>query len=262
MPDKRFVEAYDSVRLDPEADARIRAALARELASGEEKSKMKKPMRSLRLALIAAIIAVLLAGAAYASGLAAFTATRYMHGEGEYISLADLNKVIEQVGYPITVPAAFANGLRFEKMNVGGEAVYDENNNVLKEYYGVMISYTGDGGKEITLNLSPVLNIPGTHEKRTPSETRDVDGVTVALNFDHYKFVPEDYEKTAADLANEKTGHYFVSFGADTMQESEYAFADFVLDGTEYVLMDDHASADSGNELLQMAGEIIAAHKA
>ena len=261
MPDKRFVEAYDSIRLDPEADARIRAALARELASGEEKSEMKKTVRSLRLALIAAIIAVLLAGAAYASGLAAFTASRYMHGQGEYLSFADLPKVVKQAGYPITAPEEFSNGLRFEKMNVGGEAVYDESNNVLKEYYGVMIRYTGDNGKEITLNLSPVLNIPGTHAKRTPSRTQDVDGVTVALNFDHYKFVPEDYEKSAADLVNEKTGHYFISFGADAVQEAEYAFADFVLDGTEYVLMDARASAVSGDELLQMAAEIIAAHR-
>lgn len=261
MPDKRFVEAYDSVRLDPEAETRIRAELARELTSREEKSEMKKTVRSLRLALIAVVAAMLLAGAAYASGLASFTASHYMHGQGEYLSIADLPKVEKQVGYPITAPEEFSNGLRFEKMNVGGEAVYDESNNALMEYYGVMICYTGDSGKEITLNLSPALNIPGTHEKRTPSDTQNIEGVTVALNFDHYKLVPEDYEKSAADLANEKTGHYFISFGADMMQEAEYAFADFVLDGTEYVLMDTRASAGSGDELLQMAAEIIAAHR-
>ena len=66
MPDKHFREAYDAVRLDEESAARIWARLESELPPGEEKRSMKKLKNPIRIFILAALMAVLMVGSAYA----------------------------------------------------------------------------------------------------------------------------------------------------------------------------------------------------
>ena len=81
MPDKRFREAYDAVTLSEESAARIWAALESELLPREEKRSMKKLKNPVRVFIIAALIAVLMVGSAYAiSGIASSTGTHAMRG--------------------------------------------------------------------------------------------------------------------------------------------------------------------------------------
>ena len=262
MPDKRFREAYDAVTLSEESAARIWEALESELPPREEKRSMKKLKNPVRIFVIAALIAVLMVGSAYAiSGVAHSTGTHIMRDTGEFTSLADLPKVEKTAGYPITAVETFSNGYAFESMYLGGEAVYDESNTVLKEYYGVTFTYAKPGLRDITLSVDPVLDIAGTHEPPAPTGTRVIDGVEVSFSRDAYKLVPEDYEKTEADLAAEEAGHFYISYGSDAVEEHEFAFVGFTLDGAEYVLMDMAADADSEATLYAMATDLIAAHK-
>ena len=262
MPDKRFREAYDAVTLSEESAARIWAALESELLPREEKHSMKKLKNPVRIFVIAALIAVLMVGSAYAiSGVAHSTGTHLMRDTGEFTSLSDLPKVEKTAGYPITAVEAFSNGYAFQSMVLGGEAVYDENNTVLKEYYGVTFTYTKPGTRDLTISVDPVLDIPETHEPPAPTDSRTIDGVSVRFSLDHYKLVPENYEKTKADLAAEKAGHFYVSYGSDAVEEHEFAFVGFTLDGAEYVLMDMAANSNSEDMLYAMAAELIAAHK-
>ena len=91
MPDKRFREAYDAVTLSEESAARIWAALESELLPREEKHSMKKLKNPVRIFVIAALIAVLMVGSAYAiSGVAHSTGTHLMRDTGEFTSLSDL----------------------------------------------------------------------------------------------------------------------------------------------------------------------------
>lgn len=263
MPDKRFVEAYREIELDPDSAARIWARLEQELPPREEKHSMKKMKKPVRIALVAALIAVMMIGSAYAlSGIVHSTGSHYMHGQGEYSSLSDLPKVVKTAGYPITAVEEFSNGYTFRQMNLGGEAAFDENNQPIEEYYGVMFTYAKPGSPDMTVSVSPVLNLPGVNgAPPEPTELRQIDGVDVRLNLDHYKLVPPDYEKTEADLAREAAGHYYISFGSAAVEEHEFAFAGFVLDGVEYTLMDGAASASSLETLASMAAELIAASR-
>ena len=260
MPDKRFVDSYNKITLDPEASARIRARLEQELLHGKENEQTMNTRKTLRVALIAAVISVLLITSAYAiSGTVHGTVTHFMKDTGSYDSLAELPRAEKTAGYPITAPERFSNGYAFETLSVGGEEAYGENNETLKEYYTVYIEYERDGKSDLTLNLSPVLDLPTEREAPEPTETREIEGVTVRFSRDHFKFVPPDYEKTEEDLAAEKTGHYYVSFGADEIMEAEYTFAGFVLEGVEYTLFDQ--SGRDADFLYEMAGEILAAYQ-
>ena len=77
------------------------------------------------------------------------------------------------------------------------------------------------------------------------------------LSHDRYRLVPEDYEKTEADLAAEAAGHFYISFGADEIEERDLSSADFTLGEVNYVLL---CFADvSFDELSALAAELIAA---
>ena len=149
-------------------------------------------------------------------------------------------------------------------LRVDGEAVFGESYEVLKEYYVVHASYTKDNAQELYLHLSPVMEFENSNEApvRAPSEQLNVSGVTVSLNLDHYKVVPEDYQKTEDDLAREAAGHYYVSFGSEKIEEYDMAFASFSLGDVNYTLMDMKADEDSFTTLAQMAKEIIEESKA
>lgn len=260
MPDSRIRDAYDRVTLDPESSSRILSALEAAASPGEETANVKKIRKPLSVFVVAAILAVLMVGTAYAAfGVPAYTGSHYMHGEGEYRSLAALDKVEKTVGYPVTAVERFTNGYAFEMLSVGGEAVYDEEYNVLEEYYGVMIQYCRDGAPDVMLCLSPVPALSGDRELPEAAETQTVRDVTIRLNRDHYKLVPPDYEKTPEDEANIAAGHYMLSYGSDQIEEYDYAFAGFTLGSVEYVLMCQDADRVGLSELAAMAAELIAA---
>lgn len=223
-----------------------------------------KRKRIVTFALSAALMLVLGVSAFAIWGIPRFTGTHPMPKTAEYTSLSALPEIEKDVGYPVTVPERFSNGYAFSMLRVDGEAVFGESYEVLKEYYSVHVTYTRDGEPDLSLSLSPVSEFESSGEVpvRTPSEQRRVSGITVDLNRDHYKLVPEDYEKTEADLEREAAGHYYISFGSDQIEEREVAFADFTLDNVSYTLMDMAAKEASLDTLAQMAGEIIEEAKA
>ena len=225
--------------------------------SPERTAHMKKK-RIITAALAAALMLVLGISAFAIWGIPRFTGTHPMPKTAEYTSLSALPEIEKDVGYPVTVPEHFSNGYAFSMLRVDGKAVFGESYEVLKEYYSVHVTYTRDGKPDLSLSLSPVSEFESISE----APVRTVSSVTVDLNCDHYKVVPEDYEKTEDDLAQEAAGHYYISFGSDQIEEREVASAEFKLDNVSYTLMDMAAKETSLDTLAQMAGEIIEEAKA
>ena len=258
MSDKRFVDAYDKIELDPESADRIWSRLEQELLPGKENEQPMKTRKTLRIALIAAAISILFITSAYAvSGVVHGTGTHIMKDTGSYDSLADLPKAERIAGYPVTAPEKFSNGYGFETLYLGGEEAFGENFETLKEYYSVMVNYARDGKSDLTLNLSPVLDLPTEREAPAPTSSKEISGVEVRYSLDHYKIVPPDYEKTEEDLAAEGAGHYYISFGSDEIEEYDFSFADFELGDVQYVFHDQ--SGRDADFLYEMAEEVIAA---
>ena len=217
---------------------------------------MKK--RILTFALAAALM-LALGTAAYAVwGVPRSVATHSMPLAAEYADLSDFSKIEKIVGYPVTVPERFSNGYAFAGLRVDGQAVFGENNEVLKEYYVVNASYSKAGAPDLELEVSPVLELEGGGGSPEPGK-RLSDDVRVELKLDHYKVVPENYEKTEDDLAREAAGHYYISFGSDEIKELDIAFAGFTLSGVRYTLMDMAAEEGCFEALSLIAGEIIQA---
>ncbi len=259
MDDERLKEAFRSVSLDEQSEARIWAAIEAQAPPGKENRSVKTIKTPLRVALIAAILSVLMIGTAYAAfGVPRFTATKPMAGEGHYTKFADLPAAEKTLGFPVRALEEFGNGYAFRDMDLRGEGVYDEESNLLRDYYSLTLRYEKSEEPELTVSIVPILDLPEQSSAPEPSETRMFDGIELHYSRDYYKFVPEDYEKTPEDLAAEATGHFYISFGADRVTEVDFSSVSFTLDGAEYTLMTEGLlSADT---LCAMAGELIAAH--
>ena len=261
MTEKPIKEAYRSIVLPPDRSRLIWSAIESEIPPGEENITLKRIRRPARLFLIAAVITVLLISTAYAiSGIVHSTATHIMKDTGEYTDLSCIPEVERIAGFPITLPEAFSGGYSFSSLHLGGEAAYDENNEVVKEYYIIVATYIKAGKPDLVLSLTPILDLPGVHEKPVPSSASIIGNTEVRIFRDHYKLVPEGYEKTPEDLSSEAAGHYYISFGSDEIEERDYVFFTLDLDGVEYCAMLDGAEPIPDEMLLSIANDLIAEH--
>ena len=209
---------------------------------------------------LAAVLMLALGVTAYAIwGAPKWTATHNMENTGEYDSLKDLPEVEKIVGYDVCLVDRFSNGFSFSKLRVDGWADYDGDYQILKEYYGVNASYKAPDGAEMLLFLSPVSDNPDSQETRAASSEALLGETAVKIYRDHYKFVPEDYEKTPEDIAAEAGGHYYISFGADKTEERDIVSAELVLSNVVYTFHSDNAAECSDEMLIQMASELVKA---
>ena len=214
--------------------------------------------RLLSFALVAALILALGAAAYAISGAGRATATCAMPETGEYTDLSALPEVERIAGYPVIVPESLSDGYRFSRLAVTGMADYDENGERERAYYTINATYVRPGASDLLLSLSPVR--PESEAPDTLSgEARWIDGIAVSMRQDTYKFVPEDYEKTAAEQAAEEGGHFFISYGAEQISETEIASADFLIGNVRYTVMDMDADASSLTVLERAAADVIAA---
>ena len=232
------------------------------IQSSPERIVHMKKKRIITFALAAALMLSLGIVAYAVAGIPRWTATHSMDNTGEYTSLSELPGVEKIVGYDICLVDRFTNGFAFSKLRVDGLADYDEDYNILKEYYGVNATYRTPNGAEMMLSLSPLSDNSNSQETRSASSERVIGETAVRIYRDHYKFVPEDYEKTPEDIASEAGGHYYISFGADRIEERDIVSADVVLNDVNYTFYFDNAAECSDEMLFQMTSELLAAAKA
>ncbi len=232
------------------------------LQGSPERIVSMKKKRIITFAIAAALMLALGITAYAIAGIPRWTATHEMGNTGEYSSLDDLRKVEKTTGYDVCLVDRFSNGYAFSGMRVDGEAVYDEDYNVLEEYYTVRAIYTAADHADLLLSLSPVLDLPGSQEPPAPSSGCIIGDTEVRLYRDHYKFVPEDYVKTDDDLAAEAAGHFYISFGADRIEEKDILSADFVMNNVEYNIFCNDAFECSAEMMIQIASELLSSAKA
>jgi hypothetical protein len=87
-------------------------------------------------------------------------------------------------------------------------------------------------------------------------DIRQIGEISVSYHVDHYKFVPQDYVLTPEDKEKQAGPHFYISYGADQVEEKDYTDLGWQDNGLDYSisLFDTDLSED---ELYQMVEEMI-----
>jgi len=210
----------------------------------------------LKKACLAAVLMTLLTTTVYASGamniktLFASTASR-VYNRVEQAEAA--------AGFEVDDLETFSNGYGFAGGYVGETKALDEEDKVRLVYKEIHMDLRNGTGEELSLTAHEIHEAI-EQSSLPPQQTRRVGETVICYRVDHYKYVPADYELTQTDKAMLEQPGWFLSYGAETVDETDVAFAYWEKDGISYLLMDTDAG-ESAESLFSMAEELILSGK-
>ena len=219
--------------------------------SQERKGNTMKMKKWQKVATIAAGILVI-GGTVGAAGRQAIIYS-WSNSFPDYRSAERISEEAEKLGLP-EFPAAFECGFEFEDGNIEHARGEDDAGNSTGSWEELMASYKAADGRTVNLNVTDNY----TEDSRTPTDSRDIDGVTVRYNVDEYLFLPPDSEGNVPEYIAEREesdDHFYVSFGSEEPETTYYKGVSFERDGVHYYLFStDDVSED---EFMDMAEELI-----
>lgn len=168
---------------------------------------------------------------------------------------SDMDKVMDKAGFQMDVKESFQNGFTFEKAYVEDTRGLDENDREVLKYKEVQVNYRNADGVRLCLFAHP--DIEEITDSESPvAQTAQIGGVTVSYYRDHYKFVPPDYQLSEAEKQWQEIPGNYISYGTDTVHETDVGFACWEKDGVRYSIMDSGAKV-SPQVLFAMAKELM-----
>lgn len=217
----------------------------------------KKVVSMKKMVIGVAAACLLVSGVCFAGKTAYFVTSGAAYSEWD--SYEDLDKMEEKLGLEIDSVETFANGYSFAGAHMDTTKAMDEGHNKLYDFKELDFEYEKEGAAGLSLYMHRVLDEGET--AKTPDLTRTVtleDGTEITVRYDvyTYKFVPEDYELTEEDKANEERDDYYISVGTEEVEIKQASHATWDKDGVYYNLMGFDVEL-GGEEMLDMAEEII-----
>lgn len=239
--------------IDAKIDTEINNTLISIHSHRNQEDSMKKPNFKWLVAAVAAVC-ILIPTGVYASGKITGYVSSISLGRS-YDSYSDLEKSQDYAGFSFYTPETFSNEYTFLKMDVCDTDKLDENNNRVgsfREWYGY---YQREASPDISLIIHEIL--PESAEvDSTATEETDIDGIHVSYTVSHYKFVPVDYELTAADEAFMEQPNCYISVGSESVEETDCYYTSWEKDNLCYALMYSGTELPA-KECFTMAEEII-----
>lgn len=236
--------AFEKVMLDVEECQRKRSSF-------QERSNIMKRF-TMKKAVIATIAAVMALGTlAVASGGVKYIAS-HSSVIPDYTKYADLATAEGSVGVATGAPESFANGYRFNGINIVENSYENEEHNTIDSFRSISIRYK-NGSDTLSYDVDPrPIN---EKLKNSSTDTIEENGVTYYYNELHSKWVPGNYEPTAEEKAQVEAGTLNIGYGAAEISYSDSKSITWEKNGNTYELfcMDVDISKDA---LLGMALEI------
>ncbi len=218
-------------------DEMMNKDLKRRMEEKEMKRMRTVHFNAKKAAILAAACCLLFGTAAVASsGKITSLVSGFYHKE--FKSMEQLPEAERCAGFSIKAVESFQNGYAFSDMCVHDTKGVDEEGNTLETYREISINYEKAGEDDLT-----VYAVEAEHfhsNGRTPDKTVSIMGTEVKYYVDTYKYVPVDYELTAADEENLKRSDYFISEGTDQAEAEEvkHTFLNWTQGNVAYCIMD------------------------
>lgn len=161
----------------------------------------------------------------------------------------------QKAGFQMDDLDTFSNGYGFVSARVGENRALDQDDKVRFVYNDIAVELKNTTGDELDLIAHEARDDIPTSDT-VPSQIRTLGEVRLEYRLHHYKFVPENYELTDRDKTMMEQPGYYISYGSESIEETDVAFLNWEKDGICYTLMDSDGSESSGN-LFAMAEELI-----
>lgn len=188
-----LIRALESRAMDVHPDPHLLIRIKAEYNQRKEHPKMKSGMK--KIIAIAAVLCLLTASC-YAAVQYAVIESRSGRNITGFAELADAEK---EVGFDAKYVESFANGFRFD---CGGTGTNIDAEGAETRF--LTISYRNRQKQDLMLHIDTIGS--GTNGYFTQV----------------CKFVPQDYQPTAEDLAREKSGELMLSYGTDEIEIQTY----------------------------------------
>jgi len=234
-------------------DEMMNRALKRRMEEKEMKHMRTARFSVKKAAILAAACCLLVGTAAVASsGKVVSLVSGFYHKE--FKNMEQLPEAEKCAGFSIKAVESFQNGYAFSDMCVNDTKGVDEEGNTLETYKEISIGYEKAGEDDLTVYAVEAEHFHSSG--RVPDKTVSIMGTEVKYYVDTYKYVPADYELTAADEENLKRSDYFISEGADQVEEVKHTNVIWTQGNVTYSIMDIYG-VTAPEVMFGMAEELI-----
>ncbi|MDE7358023.1 MAG: hypothetical protein K2N39_01105, partial [Lachnospiraceae bacterium] len=166
----------------------------------------------------------------------------------------ELSEVEQELGYTVDAVEAFANGYRFDHMELDDVKGTDEGGNEIYSFRSLDIRYKKSGENSVSLCIEKPVEMPVQNE--TPNATRVCGDITLCYDTIMNKQVPPDYVLTEEDKAGEAKGDLYISVGTEEVEMHQSSTVTWDKEGVRYQLLGFDLNLGA-EEMLDMAEEIM-----
>lgn len=234
------------------ASCELKDRIDEKILETEREAGHMKHVSVKKLVIGVAVGCLLVSGGVFAAGRAVSLTSHYDH-RNDIRDYGRLSEVEQKLGYPVDAVESFANGYRFDHMelvdvkgrDVGGSEVYT--------FQTLDIIYKKSGESKLSLCIEKPVEIP---VQGAADATRVCGDITVYYDSITNKQVPPDYVMTEEDKAGEAKGDFYISVGSQEVETHQNQSVAWDKDGVRYQLLGFDLNLGA-EEMFDMAEEII-----
>ncbi len=247
MKRDEYVNAIKHITLSEEQKERL---LRKTLRAQKSNRRCNGMMRKKKMALVAA--AAVVAVSVTAGAASTLISGWFGSSSGvDYTSLPTAEQCRQDLGYTPTLLEQFDNGYVFKDGVIVENRAENDNGNTVKAFQSLDMEYVK--GNDIVTFSQMKYDVSNEAEGKVVDK---VDGVEICYSSNTYCFVPADYQLSAEEKQQEKSGEVIFSYGADEVSKQQVQTVSWN-EGELHCSLMQMDGALSQQEMVSMAEEAI-----
>lgn len=234
------------------ASCELKDRIDEKILEMEREARHMKHVSVKKLVIGVAVGCLLVSGGVFAAGRAVSLTSHYDH-RNDIRDYGRLSEVEQKLGYTVDAVEKFANGYRFDHMELVDVRGRDMGGSEVYTFQSLDIIYKKSGESSLSLCVEKPVEMP---VQGAADATRVCGDVTLYYDTLTNKRVPPDYVLTEEDKAGEARGDFYISVGSQEVEIHQNQTVTWDKDGVHYLLLGFDLSLNA-EEMLDMAEEII-----
>ena len=213
----------------------------------------KRHLWSKRFVAVAAVAAIAVTGAFAAGGMGGIFSEGW---SDQRLDLSSTQAHLADAGVALTLPDKIGEYTFSYGSDVDTTAQNDMGET--EKVSEVDATYTKNGAElNLSAHKSYTVFSEDEMENPVPATTAEVNGVTLTYRDAHYRFVPDDYEKSDEEKQQEKNGELVISYyGSDEVEDKMFQSVLWEQDGATYLISGYDTGLDA-QTMFDMAAELV-----